>query len=271
MTVGLKLWSVNDGVYLREAKRLYEEGVFDYIELFVVPGTLDRLSAWREVEIPFVLHHAHSVAGFNPARAEAFAANERIAAETHDYAKALRPKFIIFHGGTDGDVREAARQLAFFRERFFADWDVLVENKPLRPLPNKMGMVECRGATEDELETLVAAVGGGFCLDFGHAVASANSQGLEPFAFIRRLRDRFRPRMFHLSDVRDAASEFDSHLHLGTGQFDIAWIVREVLPPDARVSIETAKDSPDNLDDFRRDVEWLADARCNFLTPRIDG
>ena len=64
--------------------------------------------------------------------------------------------------------------------------------------------------------------------------------------------------MFHLSDVRDAASEFDSHLHLGTGQLDIARIVREALPPDARVSIETVKDSPDSLDDFRRDVEYLA-------------
>jgi len=29
------------------------------------------------------------------------------------------------------------------------------------------------------------------------------------------------------------------------------------LPPDAMVSIETVKNSKDNLDDFKKDVEWL--------------
>jgi hypothetical protein len=33
LKVGLKLWSTNTDHYLREAKRLYAEGVFDYNEV----------------------------------------------------------------------------------------------------------------------------------------------------------------------------------------------------------------------------------------------
>ena len=41
---GLKLWSVNTDYYYDEAIRLYSEGVFDYIELYVVPDTLEKIS-----------------------------------------------------------------------------------------------------------------------------------------------------------------------------------------------------------------------------------
>ena len=47
--LGLKLWSVNTDYYYEEAKRLYGEGVFDYIELYVVPNTLDTLAKWKEL------------------------------------------------------------------------------------------------------------------------------------------------------------------------------------------------------------------------------
>ena len=257
MRVGLKLWSVNTGLYLHEAKRLYADKVFDYIELFVVPDSLDRIPLWQDVEIPFVLHHAHSAAGFNPANAKDFAANERIAAQTRDYVQALNPKYIIFHGGTNGTPQEAARQLEYFREKYFSAQDVIVENKPFRPLQNKFGFTECRGSNIAELDTIINRVQCGMCLDFGHAVSSANSQHIYPYAFIRQLQDHFKPKMYHLSDVSDMTSEFDAHPHLGTGHLDIARIEKEILPPDAMVSIETVKDSKENLNDFQRDVEWL--------------
>ncbi len=49
---GLKLWSINTDYYYDEAKRLYSKGVFDYIELYVVPGTLDTLPKWKELHNP---------------------------------------------------------------------------------------------------------------------------------------------------------------------------------------------------------------------------
>ena len=49
---GLKLWSINTDAYYNEAKRLYAEGVFDYIELYVVPNSLDTLAKWKELHYP---------------------------------------------------------------------------------------------------------------------------------------------------------------------------------------------------------------------------
>ena len=43
MEFGLKLWSINTDYYLAEARRLYEKGVYSYIELYAVPHTLEHI------------------------------------------------------------------------------------------------------------------------------------------------------------------------------------------------------------------------------------
>ena len=257
LKLGLKLWSTNTDAYLYEAKRLYAEGVFDYLELFVVPGSIDRLAMWQSFDIPFVIHHAHSATGFNPALKDTFVANEQIAEETRGYVNALNPRCVIFHGGTNGAIEESARQLVYFTRNYFAGQTVVVENKPFKPLPNRMGITECRGSNVAELDFLVDRLKCGVCLDFGHAVASANTQRINPYAFIETLQNRFHPVMYHLSDFVDMASEVDAHPHLGAGNLDIRRIVRTILPSSAMVSIETTKDSRNNLEDFAGDCRFL--------------
>ena len=73
--IGLKLWSINTDYYLKEAERLYHKGVYDYIELYVVPDTEDTLSAWKKLTIPYIIHNAHFAHGFNLAKSEAKARN----------------------------------------------------------------------------------------------------------------------------------------------------------------------------------------------------
>ena len=70
MKLGLKLWSINTDFYLKEAVKLYEKGIYDYIELYVVPESLDTLSEWKKLKIPFIIHHSHFAQGFNLAKAE---------------------------------------------------------------------------------------------------------------------------------------------------------------------------------------------------------
>ena len=254
--IGLKLWSTNTGPLADAAARLFEEGVFAYIELFVVPGSSETLPAWTRLHaesgIPFVIHNAHTAQGFNLAKREKEPRNREIAAEAKAFADALGADRIIFHGGTDGDVGETVRQLKALGEP-----RALIENKPFLPLPNAAGVKFCRGATADELNRIIGGTGCGFCLDVGHAVCSANAQGLEPYAFVAELARRFRPAMFHLSDVTDMSSPYDAHPHLGTGELDIDRLRREVFPADAAISVETVKDSKTDLEDFRRDVQWL--------------
>ena len=70
MKIGLKLWSTNTDHYLREAKRLYADRIFDYIELYMVPGSLNTHISWKDLCIPFIVHAPHSAHGINLADPE---------------------------------------------------------------------------------------------------------------------------------------------------------------------------------------------------------
>jgi deoxyribonuclease IV len=250
-SIGLKLWSINTGKYLYEAQRLYEDGVYDYIELYVVPNTLETLSSWKNLNIPFIIHNAHFAHGFNLAQKVCRARNRNIYEQSKKFADELKAESIIFHGGIDGAVEEVAFQLLSLQEE-----RAILENKPFMALPNRMGGTFCRGATKEELTLILKETHCQFCLDFGHAVCSASSQGINPYDFIQHLMG-LTPCMFHLSDVKDLSSPYDSHPHLGTGMLDMDRLIRHVLPRNAIISVETVKDHHDNLEDFVKDVEWL--------------
>lgn len=247
---GLKLWSVNTGAYYSEAQRLFAKGVYDYIELYVVPGSLETLEKWKQLDVPFIIHHAHSVQGFNLADSAKRESNRIIYNETKVFADELKVPYIIFHGGMDGDIKETARQLKSFGES-----RALIENKPGVPVTDKLGFKKCRGALFDELAFLKAEIGCGFCLDFGHAVCAANTYGEEPYRYIEKLM-ALQPQVFHLTDVDDVRSEFDTHLHLGQGQLDIQRVMT-FIPDNAFVTFETNKSSKESLDDFVEDMSYL--------------
>lgn len=96
------------------------------------------------------------------------------------FADELSAKYIIFHGGIDGKVEETAKQLASFNEP-----RALIENKPMVALPNKMGGEFCRGYNPDEIRLIKEIAKCGFCLDFGHAICSANSQGKDDITILK--------------------------------------------------------------------------------------
>jgi hypothetical protein len=48
--IGLKLWSINSDL-VPETVQLYKKGYFDYIELYVVPGTYSlSIDKWGELK-----------------------------------------------------------------------------------------------------------------------------------------------------------------------------------------------------------------------------
>ena len=239
-----------DDYYYEEAKRLYNEGVFDYIELYVVPETLDTLESWKKLNIPFIIHCPHFAHGFNLAKSEKRESNLNIYNQVKHFADELNAKYIIFHGGVEGDIKETAKQLKSFNE-----CRALIENKPFAALPNTMGGKFCRGATLEEIGIVIDAVGCGFCLDFGHAICSANSQNIDVYDYCEKFL-KFKPKMFHLTDVSDISSGYDTHLHLGKGQLDFSKIL-QMLSEDDIITIETIKNDKKNLEDFVEDIRWL--------------
>ena len=170
-----------------------------------MPDSVDALSVWQELHdkagIPFLIHNAHSATGFNLADAGCEKRNSEIYAQTKAFADALDSEYVIFHGGVDGTIAESARQLKNLGEH-----RALIENKPYLPLPGPLNSKVCRGATIEEIAYVIDKVGCGFCLDVGHAVCAANSQGIEPYSYIEKLAE-FKPLVFHLSDVNDMTSQ----------------------------------------------------------------
>lgn len=251
---GLKLWSINTDNYYEEAKKLYNNRMFDYIELYVVPKSLEYLNKWINLNIdysiPFIIHCPHFAHGFNLAKIEKKESNLEIYKEVKEYADRLNAKYIIFHGGIDGNIEETANQLASFNET-----RALIENKPFVALPNRMGGKFCRGYNVEEIKLVKDTANCGFCLDFGHAICAANSQKLDVYEYCRQFL-KLNPNMFHLTDKDDITSPYDSHPHLGTGQLDINKI-KQMLPEGAMVTLETNKNSKEYLNDFLGDVECM--------------
>lgn len=251
---GLKLWSINRN-YVDEAVRLYNEGVYSFIELFVVPGTYnDYARLWMAVDIPFVLHAPHFDKGVNLASRKNQKTNLLHAAETMRFADALQADTIIFHPGIEGDVRETVDQLHLIN-----DPRIIVENKPYFGLND----VICVGSSPEDLEFITANADVGFCLDIGHAICAANARNVDPMEYLTNFL-ALTPRMHHLTDGK-FDSIYDRHDHFGAGDYNIPNIVR-LLPHGSVITVETDKDSTEHLDDFVADISYLKSVEI-ILTP----
>ncbi len=247
MKLGLKLWSINTDYYLQEAKKLYKEGWFDYIELYVVPNTLDTIQKWKTLNIPFTLHAPHFIHGINLADKEKENYNIDVFKQIEDFFNELNAKYVVVHPGIEGNIEETMRQLKIIKLN-----KMVIENKPFIA-PKKDNRL-CRGATIEEIKKVIQEVGYGFCLDVGHAICTANSLGKEPYSFLSEF-NRLKPICYHLSD-NFIDSEIDAHMNFGQGNYDFKRIF-DIIDTNKNIVIETNKKSRENLDDFIEDVKWL--------------
>jgi deoxyribonuclease IV len=244
--LGLKLWSTNHN-YQELAGNLYRQGQCDYIELFAVPGSYDQYAAsWRALKIPFVIHAPHFLSGLNFAKSECRKQNYELAGEAIKYADYLRADKIIFHPGIDGDIEETARQMSALKEA-----RALVENKPYSAIGSDL---ICNGTTPEEISLVMKAAQVGFCLDIGHAICSAKAHNCDYLDYLKKFM-ALRPQMFHLTDG-DVDEVHDDHKHIGQGNYNLQKIVA-MLPLDAKITVETDKDSEDKLDDYVADITAL--------------
>lgn len=253
MNLGLKLWSNNTDHYFDEAKRLYQEGWFDYIELYVVPETVGTIDKWKTLKIPFTLHAPHFAHGVNLAKKEHEQINYKVFEEVAKFTEGLNAQYVVVHSGIEGTIEETIRQLRQITaqsSRLTAR--LLVENKPYKaPLGEKR---LCRGATIEEIKKVIDEVGCGFCLDVGHTICTANSLKLAPYEFLTQF-NKLNPTCYHLSD-NFIDSAVDGHMHLGKGNYDLKKIF-DIIDTEKNIAIETNKSSNISLTDFVEDVKFL--------------
>lgn len=247
MKLGLKLWSTNSDFYLDAAKKIFEQEVYDYIELYVVPNTTETIAKWKKLNIPFTLHAPHFVHDVNLADAGKEKYNIEIFKQVEEFSNELGASYVVVHSGIEGTIDETARQLKIIKPS-----NMLIENKPfVAPLRSNL---TCRGASIDEISKIINEVGCGFCLDVGHAICTANTLNLDPYAFLAEF-NMLNPRCYHLSD-NFIDSEVDKHMHFGQGNYNLKKVF-DIIDTNKNIAIETNKDSKENLDDFIKDVKWL--------------
>lgn len=243
---GLKLWSNNKN-YVKEAVALYEKGIYQYIELYVLPGIDDaQLSMWKDLNIPYVIHAPHFRDGLNLAKKELKENNLLLIKKTQKIADVLKSDKIIVHPGIAGEIEETVRQLKEINEP-----RILIENKPYYALYD--GLI-CNGATIEEIKFIMDNTQVGFCLDIGHAFCAANALKKEPNEYMREFL-RFKPEVFHLTDG-DYNGIYDRHDHFGKGNYTIMDIIA-ILPSNSYITVETIKDFHDSLSDFEKDMITL--------------
>lgn len=246
LRIGLKLWSTNIEM-ISDVISLKRVGLFDYIELYVVPGTIkESLADWRRFPGPYVIHCPHSRHGFNLADRSLKEGNLEKFDEVRLAADALKADIIVVHPGNNGTLAEVVMQLKALR-----DSRICVENKPFFGLEGQL----CVGSRPEEISTILQSEAvGGFVLDFSHAISAANAMSVFPFELIEDF-SRLSPSMFHFNDG-DARMQKDLHMNLGQGSFDLQRIM-SFIPPGSRVTVETPRDAERKLEDFVRDVEFL--------------
>lgn len=246
--IGLKLWNINTDNYLKEVEKIYTQGIYDYIELYILPGNLDKIEKWKALNVPFNIHAPHFEHGMNLSKAENYENNLKFYQDVKTYADELNADYIVFHSGTDGDYKETAKQLLKINDK-----RTVIENKPYRTLPFIKGDFYVGGKIE-EIKYIMDNVGCRFCLDIGHAISSANCQEIEPYFYIEEFM-KLNPYMYHLSDI-EITSDMDQHLNYGQGNLDFERLFK-IISKNPKITIETNKKSKENLDDFVADSKYL--------------
>lgn len=242
--IGLKLWSTNTSFHT-EILELYEKGYFSYIELFAVPESKKIVREfWKKIDIPYIIHAAHSMTGLNFSKKEMLNRNFVLADEAKYFADELKADKIIFHPGIDGELEETIHQINLIKDSRF-----LIENKPALGLNAE----KCIGSSIHEIQTIINECGCRFCLDFGHAIAAANTYKIEPLQYCKDFM-YLKPVIFHLTDG-DYTSEKDHHFHYGLGTFPLTEIF-ELIPDSSFVTNEAKRDSQDSLKEIIRDTEY---------------
>lgn len=257
---GLKLWSVNKN-YIDTAKKLYDENIYDYIELYAIPSSFDEFAPlWKSLNIPYIIHAPHFMHGINFSFEDKLNDNMKLAYEALKYADYLNADKVIFHPGIKGDYRQTAKQI-----KMINDERILIENKPYHVAVETENLSlddVCVGYSPEQIKYIIEESGAGFCLDAGHGTCAANSLHINYIDFLKEFIS-LNPYMYHISDG-DINGTTDKHYNIGKGSYDFNKLF-SIIPENSIISVETNKNSKDNLDDFVCDIKLLKNYSKNSI------
>lgn len=235
---GLKLWTKNRD-WFEEAKVRYQEGAFDFIELYFHPDApLDEEALRPLAGIPVGVHAPHALDEF------VFGEKElELWRKTKAFVDEVQAPTVVLHPGYADTIPDFA---AFERELAkIDDPRILIETMPGKDVK---GRVEF-GADLETWKRIRAKKP--MCLDFEKAIKAALWQKQEWKPYIAEAMQALAPEYFHISGC-DLSHEFDQHTDLWESEVDWAFVKRalEAVPGDARLVFETPKNGKDLSNDL---------------------
>lgn len=252
--IGLKLWSTNNN-YIKNAIKIYEKGIFDYIELFAVPESSSYIIYWKNLNIPFIIHAPHFGNGLNFSKKELFNSNIKMTKESLYFADQLKSEYIIFHPGVNGEIEESIRQINYINDK-----RILIENKPYFGKENNL---VCIGNSLEQIRLILKECKIGFCFDIGHSICAANFYKIDPLENIKEF-IKLDPTIYHLTDgLYD--SMYDEHLHFKEGNYPLKDIIK-IIPKNSMITNEAKKKYKNGLSDFVKDINFFKkiSSKLNF-------
>lgn len=222
---GIKIWSIDTGL-LEDIERACREGLFQYAEISVIPGTISE--SFSSYQIPWVVHGVTDQFGLNIADPDS-TENKRLLQISIEWADNLHAQLIVLHPGI-GNIANACDFLSTIQEN-----RICIENMPARGLHNELLV----GAKPEEIISLIEGRFG-FCFDINHAIKAAATYKVEYISFISKFSE-IRPEIYHISDG-DYQSEYDQHLSIGVGNYEFERIFAVLgINEGSRITLETPR------------------------------
>lgn len=241
---GLKLWSTNKHLF-QKAATFHKKGLFDFIELYIVPDTIQNDDLDILKGIPVQIHAPHSFHNFNLYELN----KEKIDLFKNQIIKTanfLNAKYIILHPGINNDFKG-------FKENVAQIYDkrILIENMPDTALD---GSKVHFGCSLEHLNFIKKECGFDICFDFEHALVGIISKNLNYKDYLKSLISELSPYYFHISGNNENIP-IDTHKNLWESCFDIKWTKKLLNELSAKKDIFLVFEVPKANDNLENDIK----------------
>jgi hypothetical protein len=236
---------------------IYEnQDVIDFIEVLIPPEfTREDLTIIRDFELPYSIHFPHLKENIDFGNSKQIGYNQKFIEKVNAHKKIfdqLHPLCYIVHPES-GNVEMSIENIRKLQIKPLA-----IENMPykFRSGGNRLAHIpETIKPYFDNVPDIE------FCFDLNHAVKTAIAESLDYIKLIKGFMKLKKPIHFHIADG-DTSSEYDDHLPIGKGNYDISGLKNLLLKFDANVylTFETPRFNKENIMDDLLNMKMFMEA-----------
>jgi len=223
----------------------------DFIEVLISPYyTFDELEVIKNFKLPYSIHFPHLTEKIDFGNAQQEQFNQKFLEKFNSSKKLfdqLSPLCYIIHPES-GDVQLSIKNIKRLRIKPLA-----IENMPYKFASGGTRLAHVPEAINPFFENIPGLE---FCLDLNHAVKTAVCESLDYIELIEEFIKLKNPIHFHIADG-NLSSEFDEHLAIGKGNYDISRIKNILLDIKSIVNLtfETPRRNTDNISDDLNNIK----------------